>query len=332
MMSVATQSATAARGLRRNRSIALKLRRIVYFAFAATLCSAVLFLFIGFAASRIALGSHEKWRKILFTPAQIGLRGENVSFRSADGLNLTGWWLSVNDARGTVILVHGLQGNRSTVLDRAPALLRARFNALCLDTRAHGGSEGNYMTTGYKEALDVLGAVQFTKSIAPGKPIIVLGYSRGGAAALFAAAQSEDIAAVVADSPYIATGSVLRASADYVGRGNYPWSLKIETRLLAWPATQLAARSYYYLVTGIDPDPASPSLFNAVSGIRHARVLYIDGDHDFLAVSGELKRLQELTPRSELVLVPSSNGHDMLGDSRIRYEAAVINFLGDITQ
>src|SRR5262245_51904915 len=47
------------------------------------------------------------------TPASFQLPYEDVSFQAADGVPLKGWWVpGPADAKGTVVLVHGLNRSR----------------------------------------------------------------------------------------------------------------------------------------------------------------------------------------------------------------------------
>jgi pimeloyl-ACP methyl ester carboxylesterase len=134
-------------------------------------------------------------------PADYGLNAEVVSFQSLDGIDLKGWWIPAQGtARATVILAHGNGGNRSSMLSRAGFLAANGYNAFPIDLRAHGESSGNYMTPGYLEALDILGAVEAAKRRGQAGPFVAFGYSYGARASLWAGARSNDIAAVIADA------------------------------------------------------------------------------------------------------------------------------------
>src|SRR5512142_494312 len=53
------------------------------------------------------------------TPASFGLASEDVSFRSSDGVEIRGWWVPAKAAKGTVVLVHGLNRSRIEMVRRA---------------------------------------------------------------------------------------------------------------------------------------------------------------------------------------------------------------------
>ncbi len=113
------------------------------------------------------------------------LVGEAIAFQSASGSNLKGWLLP-GKKRGAVILMHGIRGNRTTMLGRARFLNEAGYSVFLFDFQAHGESEGPHITFGYQESKDARAAVDFVKAKLPGEKIAVLGSSLGGAAALLA--------------------------------------------------------------------------------------------------------------------------------------------------
>src|SRR5215831_19328312 len=116
----------------------------------------------GFMGSSFAVGKHPEWRSAIALPTNYGLEPETVNIRSRDGISLAAWWFhSKQVARGTIILAHGSSSNKSGMLPRAAFLISNDYNVLDLDLRGHGESQGNYMTPGYLESLDILGAVDY---------------------------------------------------------------------------------------------------------------------------------------------------------------------------
>ncbi len=148
----------------------------------------------GFSGSRLRSGA--------LGPSSRRLRA--VTFQSADGIRLTGWYAEASGADATIILCHGWPGDKRDMLDLAEALVDAGFGVLAFDFRGWGESDRGPVTLGYREAQDVLGAVTFLQTRRAGQPphIGIVGLSMGGAAAIFAAAQTPAIEAVVADSSY----------------------------------------------------------------------------------------------------------------------------------
>jgi dipeptidyl aminopeptidase/acylaminoacyl peptidase len=135
------------------------------------------------------------------TPRDLRLNYEDVSFRTADGLTLRGWYIpSAKKTAKTLILLHGYPADKGNILP-VLAFLYEDFNLFLFDFRYLGESEGGYSTAGAKEIEDLLAAVQFLKSRGV-KQVGVWGFSMGGAVALMAIEKAPEIRAVIAESSY----------------------------------------------------------------------------------------------------------------------------------
>lgn len=139
-------------------------------------------------------------------PAVIGqpppsLNGaETVEIPSASGSRLHGWWLAGAIDGGTVVLMHGVRGNRLSMVARARVLHEHGFSVLLFDLQAHGESPGRRITFGKLEGLDTAAALRFVRERRPGGRVGVIGVSLGGAAALLAPGLLAD--ALVLESVY----------------------------------------------------------------------------------------------------------------------------------
>jgi hypothetical protein len=134
------------------------------------------------------------------TPADLGLEYRDVSFRTPDGVALSGWYLpSTNGA--AVALLHGAGSTRSAVLDHAAFLSRHGYGALLFDSRGFGDSGGVGMTGGWWGDLDIAGATGFLARQPDVDPdrIGIFGLSMGGEEAIAAAAADRGVRAVVAE-------------------------------------------------------------------------------------------------------------------------------------
>ena len=113
-------------------------------------------------------------RRILQTPA----RFEDLTIPTADGENLHGWWVRVDEPRGSVLLFHGNAGNIGDRVPHIELLAGAGFNVLAFDYRGYGRSTGRPSEAGtYLDARAALDAL-------PDRPVIYFGESLGGAIAL----------------------------------------------------------------------------------------------------------------------------------------------------
>ncbi len=171
---------------------------------------------------------------------------EDVEFVSAaDGTFLRGWYMPTVDPRRspTVLLCHGAWTGRRECLPLALRFNQAGYNVLTFDFRAHGMSGGRFISIGFNEAQDVLGAVSWLldrQDVDPER-IGIVGFSMGAAAAIRAAAQTPHIRAVVADSAY----------ASFVDAVQY--SFRVVGHLPTYPFAALALRWVKWL-TRIDPN------------------------------------------------------------------------------
>lgn len=139
----------------------------------------------------------------------------DIIFRTDDGLTIHGWYLRHDAARGALVIGHGFGMGRAALLDLARGLHARGYAVLLFDFRAHGASEGQRSTIGYREAWEVAAAARFlhARPELTGRPIGTVGISMGAVATILAAAREPLIAAVVADSAYatlseIATGGL----------------------------------------------------------------------------------------------------------------------------
>lgn len=151
------------------------------------------------AFSHMHRDSRRNARKVWTSPPRI------VRFHSSDGVALFGR-LFKGTRRSAIVLAHGYTACQEELLELAAHLQARGYNVLLFDFRNHGrsglGRQGS--SIGYHERQDICAAVRYLKrrrSIDP-QGIGVLGMSMGAATALLAAADCEDIRAVVADSPF----------------------------------------------------------------------------------------------------------------------------------
>jgi len=151
---------------------------------------------------------------VLADPAKFGLCYSPVQFLSRDGLLLRGWWFETREDLPVVILLHGVQANRaepaSRVFGITRDLIKSGYSVLVFDFRGHGESEGKYISGGYLEKQDLLGAIDYLRGRGVTGKIGVLGFSMGAAISLMTAAECKDIAAVIANSSFTDIISIIK--------------------------------------------------------------------------------------------------------------------------
>ncbi len=196
------------------------------------------------------------------TPTNAGMAYETVEFPSRDGLSLFGWYLPGN-SNGTIILVHGHGGKGIAMIYHASALVSKGYSVLMYDQRAHGSSDGDICTAGWREVEDLLGAIDYLKTREDVNPdrIGALGLSMGGQAVMLAAARENDLRAVVAESPSPA------GLQDYGGR---PQSL---IRWINYPFNWL----FYKILTFMNGAQPQDGILATIADISPRPVLLITG-------------------------------------------------------
>jgi len=137
---------------------------------------------------------------------------QDVFITADDGIRLHAYWLPAEGAKGTVILMHGY---RSTFLvDFSMALefyLREGYNLLIPDQRAHGRSEGRFITFGVKESRDLQSWIGFHNRTFGKFPLILSGLSMGASTVLFAADEHlpTNVKGIIADCGFTSPKEIL---------------------------------------------------------------------------------------------------------------------------
>lgn len=136
----------------------------------------------------------------------------NSVFTTTDGFKIHGSFsFSKTPQKGTLILVHGIRGNRSYFEEVIHLLNSNGYNIYCLDLRGHGQSEGEYCTFGVKEKNDIKEAIdhlQATYSI--NDHIGIWGQSLGGSVALQTMAIDSKIKFGIIESTFSSYKTVIR--------------------------------------------------------------------------------------------------------------------------
>jgi pimeloyl-ACP methyl ester carboxylesterase len=160
-------------------------------------------------------------------PADCPRQGEPAGGRlmTPDDIRLAGWYIPAANGMGptgpTVILAHGYEGNKSTMLAQA-ALLHDEYNLVLFDFRNHGQSSGDQTTQGTREQNDVRAVVDWLERQKGPQRIALLGVGMGGVSALAESIADDRIAAVIVDSAQATAAGAIQAELETQG---YPLSL-----------------------------------------------------------------------------------------------------------
>jgi fermentation-respiration switch protein FrsA (DUF1100 family) len=253
------------------------------------------------------------------TPISYGLNFRWIEFQSQDGILLKGWYIpGPGNAHGTIIYCHGLNRTRTEMLPKAAFGHELGYNGLLLDFRHAGQSGGEVTTLGYQERLDVLGAARYAlQEEQRALPVIAWGVSMGAAAALMAAADSPDIAAVISDSTFLS----LRDTVQH--------HLRLFLRLPAFP---LAYEVMYWAAWRGGFSPSNLDLEKAVERIGSRPVLFIAVENDRRMPPAIARTLysRATSPRKQLVVLPGQRHGEGFNQETQQYQQAVSKFLADL--
>lgn len=191
----------------------------------------------------------------------------DVSITSFDGLTLHGKYYECEKGAPIEILFHGYRGSAERDLcGGVHRCFAIGHNALIVDQRTAGSSEGHVITFGAKESRDCLAWVDFViQKIDKNARIILTGISMGAATVMLAASMElpSNVIGVLADCGYTSTKAIIRKVIR---------DMKLPAKLL-YPLVRLGAR----LFGGFDPEADSP-----IESMKRCRlpIIFFHGDTD----------------------------------------------------
>ena len=141
-------------------------------------------------------------RELYFTPQSIDLGYDEIRLITADGVNLSAWYIPASNPRGAVLFCHGNAGNISHRLDSIRIFHELELDVLIFDYRGYGQSEGKPSEKGtYLDAQSAWNHLVEIKKI-PDHKIILFGRSLGGAIAAEMAIRN-NAGALIVESGFI---------------------------------------------------------------------------------------------------------------------------------
>jgi len=190
----------------------------------------------------IRRSSFAKWTDSLFFGAEWFRlqKPETLHVVSYDGKLLSARFLPCDNACGTILLFHGYRS--SALLDfglEVEFLHKQGYNLLLCDQRAHGASQGRFLTFGVRERCDVLPWVTYlAQRLGPEHPMYLSGMSMGATTVLMASCFEfpANVRGIVADcgftSPWDIMKSVLHARCKWLPAAPLLLALNVFSTLL----------------------------------------------------------------------------------------------------
>jgi fermentation-respiration switch protein FrsA (DUF1100 family) len=269
----------------------------------ALLVALVASLRLGCVNRMIYYPTHE----VYGTPADLGLAFEDVTFPSADGTELSGWFVpAVGEAEGTVVHFHGNAENMTSHFGFVSWLPREGFNVFVFDYRGYGRSAGRPGREGvYEDCAAALDYVAGRRDVDPAR-VVVLGQSLGGANALAVLGERKGrgVAAVAIDSSFFSYRLMARAVIRRIPL----------VGLLRWPL------SFLVIANARSPGPV-------VGRIAPTPLLFFHGTADRVVPYRQGKMLYEAAGEpKELVTIPDGRHTDAFVRSVPLYREKLVSF------
>lgn len=217
---------------------------------------------------------------------------------SFDGLRLTGKFYEYAPGAPMELMFHGYRGGAERDLSGGVyRCFRCGRNALVVDQRCAGGSEGNVITFGIKEHRDCLAWVDFAvKEFGPDVKIILTGISMGASTVLMAGGKElpPNVIGILADCGFSSAREIME---EVIGKMGLP-------PRLSYPFVRLAARIF----GGFDLEADSPMEALKTCCVP---VIFFHGEDDDFVPCWMSKEMYDACPtRKKLVTVPGA-GHGL---------------------
>jgi uncharacterized protein len=236
---------------------------------------------------------------------------KKVTLHTRNGIKLDAWLTHVPNSKGTVALFHGHGGKKSGVNNEAAAFRAMGYNTFQVDFRAHGNSEGNTCTIGYREAEDVKLAYDHLVNTGE-KNIIMWGISMG-AASISKAIHDHDLrpATVILEMPFASMTDAVEGRIKLMGLPPQP----ISTLLTFWGGIQNGFWAYSH----------KPSEY--VKAIQ-CPVLLQWGQKDPRVSKAETMAIYDhINTRKKLAVYPNSGHESLFKSDSLKWKHEISQFL-----
>ena len=229
-------------------------------------------------------------------PNDYNLTYEAFNVTTRDSINIASWFIPNKLKKGTVLMVHGFDMNKSHMLKRASLFHKKGYSIILLDLRARGESGGDKANTGSKNAIEVAEVYNYYKNnFANYGDITLYGFSHGGRAVIFGASMIAKVEKIILESPPYQLGE----------------SFKRQYRMPNAPK--------------ISEAPINDALTN----ISNYPLLLLIGDSDTAIIESEAANLVEYSSNVNSKLVIFENtAHNVFSDKNItKYQNVVFEFI-----
>ncbi len=243
---------------------------------------------------------------------------EAAEITGYDGAKLYGRCYPARDGAPVLIGFHGFKSTALRDMCGAGKLARQMgLNAIFVDQRSHGKSDGKTISFGVKERFDCLSWAKYAAQRWPGSPIVLVGVSMGAATVLMSSDLDlpPEVKGIIADCPYSDPSAIIKK----VGRDSMG-----AASILLYPFILLGAKLY----GGFGLTAAAP-----VKAVRHAKVpiLLIHGEDDRFVPCDMSREIYDacVSPKTRVTIPNAPHAIAYILDPD-KYAQAVRSFLASL--
>jgi alpha-beta hydrolase superfamily lysophospholipase len=239
---------------------------------------------------------------------------ESVDLRTRDNKRIRAWFMPADSSKGTVVLFHGLGGNKSMMIDEAYAFRDLGYNTMLVDLRAHGQSEGETTTLGVRESEEVKLAFNFLVAKKE-KNIILYGLSLG-AVVIAKSIHDHGIkpSKIILEAPFASLQDHLRARARVLGFPSEPFA----TLVTFWSGVERGFNGFNHSTGNYAEKINCPVLLQ--SGALDKWVLPAEINSVFSHIA---------TTNKKMVIYENAEHESFLGSDPEKWIREIRNFLSD---
>ena len=206
------------------------------------------------------------------------------------------------DPRGTVLVLHGINDRKDTMLGVGQHFAAHGYRAVLVDLRAHGRSSGRWLSFGAIESKDLSQVIDglHERGLLAG-PVGVFGPSYGGGVAVQLAGRDERVRAAVSVCGFTSMREVTPRVVRLYAPPPFKWLLLDST--IGRAVTEAGK------LGGFDPDHAST--LDAIARTM-AQVLLIHGKQDGKIPPRHSQRLHAAAPDHSRLILLDGEDHDSI--------------------
>lgn len=267
------------------------------------------------------VGPEDSWYDTI-TKVHNSLKGiqelphDTLEITSHDNLKLKGvYYPNEKNSNVTVICVHGYTSHAEREW-AFPGLfyLSLGYNVLIPYQRAHGPSEGKYISFGALEHLDMLEWVRKINETNPNDKIIIHGLSMGGGIAMdLADKDMKNVKGIIADAPSVSIKGFFENIAKEVFKKN---------------SEKVASRAIARFEKEFDADINDFESVDIVSNSKYPILLSAGSNENMEELFAKIKDVNPNT--TEIVILPGCNhGNGMYKQTEL-YQKVILEFIDKV--